>query len=68
MEERRTKWTTYKHLSLWFDRWEKNVEDLAFGTMINGEFDILTSSFTELLTLTRPLFPWKALMDIVEED
>ena len=29
-EERRVKWTTYQNLDLWFDSWEKVLDDLGF--------------------------------------
>ena len=31
MEERRTRWTTYSNLSLWFEQWEADLKELGFG-------------------------------------
>ena len=38
-EERRVKWTTYSNLELWFDGWEKCLDDLGFfeGATSGGE-------------------------------
>ena len=32
MEDRRSKWTTYSNLNLWFDRWKLDLIELGFGT------------------------------------
>ena len=36
MEERRTRWTTYSNISIWFDKWEYDLKDLGFATDNEG--------------------------------
>ena len=70
MEERRTKWNTYKYLNLWFDKWEQNLGELGFGSNINRQFVIPNKQLQKELstTLIRLLFPWTVLMDVVVAD
>ena len=32
MEERRSRWTTYRHISVWFNQWEVDLVELGFGS------------------------------------
>mmetsp|Transcript_13382 Transcript_13382/g.31511 ORF Transcript_13382/g.31511 Transcript_13382/m.31511 type:complete len:575 (+) Transcript_13382:842-2566(+) len=32
MEERRSRWTTHRHISAWFDQWEVDLVELGFGS------------------------------------
>ena len=51
MEERRTKWTTYKYLNIWFDKWEQNLGELGFGSNINGEFVIPNKQLQQIINI-----------------
>ena len=50
-EERRVKWTTFQNLDLWFDSWEKVLDELGFF-----EVDAATG---------KKLIPERKLRDIV---
>ena len=51
MEERRTKWTTYKYLNLWLDKWEKNLRELGFRSTIDGKFVLPNKQLQQIINI-----------------
>ena len=51
MEERRTKWTTSKYLSLWFNKWEQRLGEVGFGSMIDGKFVIPNDQLQQIMNI-----------------
>ena len=68
MGERRTKWTTSEYLSLWIDKWGQNLQELGFGSMVDGKFVILNKQFQKIIKITERVLYLDSLDGGVKED
>ena len=52
VEDRRIRWTTLKNLAMWFDNWEKELEELGFGTRdSDGNFNIPDEQLLRIINI-----------------
>ena len=40
IKDRRSRWTTYKNLTTWFNNWKYTLTQLGFGKQVDGKFII----------------------------
>ena len=53
MEERRSRWTTYSNINMWFNQWETNLLELGFAYRQNGSIVIPPRQLKHIINIDK---------------